>query len=232
MDEHLGGYVAGGRGDEATWFPDLWRWAVDEFDVKSVLDIGCGEGHAVKFFRDELNCHVLGLDGVPQDDPDIWEHDFTLDHPHLPAIYDLVWCCEVVEHIEERFLSNLAQAFQTGRVVMMTHAEPGQQGHHHVNCRDAEYWKGFFAGIGFTYRDDLTRMARLQAAINPSPYNHFTRSGMVFTSTADSSPMKTTMAMQAGFPVGFCKNFSPHAPHVWNAKQGIPTQGLWCPGQP
>jgi cyclopropane fatty-acyl-phospholipid synthase-like methyltransferase len=177
---HLGGYVAGG--DEATWFPELWRWAVNELGVRSVLDIGCGEGHALRYFR-ELGCNVTGVDGVPQDDSDIVMHDYTWgSHPLFSGRndFDLVWSCEFLEHLEERHLPSVVPDFQSAKFVMMTHAFPGQAGHHHVNCRDPEYWKGFFAGIGFTYRDDLTRLARLQAAVNESPWNHFVRSGMVF----------------------------------------------------
>lgn len=177
-DTHLGGYVSGPIGDEATYYPDLWRWAVDELSIKSVLDIGCGEGHALRFFRD-LGCKVVGLDGIPQDDPDILRHDFT-EGPALRRSIDLVWCCEFVEHISERFLPNLVSSFRSGRFIFLTHAFPGQDGHHHVNCRPPEYWKGFFAGIGYTFRPGLTALARIQAAINLSPYNHFIRSGLVF----------------------------------------------------
>jgi len=31
----------------------------------------------------------------------------------------------------------------------MTHALPGQPGHHHVNCMPIEYWCGVMEAIGF-----------------------------------------------------------------------------------
>ncbi len=73
---HLGGYVRASRkpapsglridhGDPATWSPKLWRWAVDRLKLESVLDIGCGEGHCARFFRD-LGCDVMGIDGSKQ----------------------------------------------------------------------------------------------------------------------------------------------------------------------
>src|SRR5688572_33082149 len=56
-DGHLGGYIRGG--DPGTWCPHLWSWVVEQFGIKSVLDVGCGEGHSTRFFRD-LGCDVLG----------------------------------------------------------------------------------------------------------------------------------------------------------------------------
>ena len=58
-DGHLGGYVRGG--DPGTWCPNLWNWAVDAFDVQSVLDVGCGEAHSTRFFH-QLGCEALGVE--------------------------------------------------------------------------------------------------------------------------------------------------------------------------
>jgi SAM-dependent methyltransferase len=177
---HLGGYVAGPIGDAATFYPELWTWAVKELGVRSVLDIGCGEGHALRFFAAELGCFVEGVDGVPQENPFIREHDFTTGPYNIRRQFDLVWSCEAVEHIEERFLRNLVPSFQSGKYVFMTHAFPGQAGHHHVNCQPPDYWRGFFATIGYEYRPGLTNLCRELASANPSPWNHFVRSGMCF----------------------------------------------------
>jgi SAM-dependent methyltransferase len=177
---HLGGYVPGG--DDATWYPDLWRYLVKKLDIKSVLDIGCGDGQALKFFRDELGCRATGLDGLPQEDPHIHVHDFTKGNiRHMKLLYhDLVWCCEFVEHIPEEHVAKFLTAFQFGGYVAMTHAEPGQPGHHHVNCKSSQYWIGALAAAGFEFDDILTKCARIAASANPSPWNHFKRSGLVF----------------------------------------------------
>ena len=47
---HLGGYIVGG--DDATYYPHLWDWLVSARGVKSVVDVGCGEGHAARYFAD------------------------------------------------------------------------------------------------------------------------------------------------------------------------------------
>ncbi len=184
-DEHLGGYIRGG--DPSTYFPHLWTWLCKGDDhspsprVRSVLDIGCGEGHSLRFFRD-LGCEVLGVDGIAQSDPDIEQHDFAKGawYPPRDKKFDLVWCCEFLEHVEEKYATNYSTALQAGRIILATHAFPGQGGHHHVNLRNQEYWEGFFAAIGFQLDDELTFRARSYASKDLSPWNHFLRGGMAF----------------------------------------------------
>ncbi len=177
--EHLGGYVEGG--DPATWFPDLWTWLILQ-GVTSMLDVGCGEGHALNYFRSH-GCTVIGVEGIEQPDPDIVQHDFT-DGPWRPdANVDLVWCCEFVEHVEERYLPNFLRAFTAAPLVLMTHGEPGQGGYHHVNCRTADYWIGALAAIDYEIDVMLTQTTRALARFNPSPWNHYARSGLAFRRT-------------------------------------------------
>ncbi len=176
-DRHLGGYVIGG--DPATWYPDLWTWLVNELGVRTVLDVGCGEGHAIDFFVG-LGCSAFGIDGVAQPHDSIIPHDYTQGAYELGGDFDLVWCCEFVEHIDEVCVENFLETFKSGRTVLMTHAEPGQAGFHHVNCRTSEYWKAQLDGAGFDYDPLLTIATRRQAAKNPHEANYFLRSGMAF----------------------------------------------------
>lgn len=173
----LGGYLIGG--DDATLYPALWDWLVDEFKPGSVLDIGCGEGFALDHFR-ERGCQVLGYDGIAQPDFDTLEWDFTEGAPEKVGTFDLVWCCEFVEHVEERFMPNFLETFTWAKIVVMTHGMPGQLGHHHVNNQPPSYWKGALAAIGFRFERELTTEARKVAALNQHPSNHFVRSGLVF----------------------------------------------------
>jgi SAM-dependent methyltransferase len=176
-DGHLGGYIPGG--DKATSFPELWSWLVAEQGVQSVLDVGCGEGHALDYFAG-LGIHARGIDGIAQDRQDFIHHDFTWSPAPVYMGFDLVWCCEVVEHVEERYLPNLLKAFELGDLVLMTHAWPGQPGWHHVNCRQEDYWVGALAARGYQLDPVLTGAARREAAANGTPLNHFTRSGLAF----------------------------------------------------
>ena len=157
----------------------LWAWLKRTLDLHSVLDVGCGEGHSTKYWR-SLGCEVLGIEGSPFAVRDsvipeaVRVHDFTTGPFKASRSYDAVWCCEVVEHIEEQFVSNLLDTFAAGRVIVMTHAVPGQAGHHHVNCRPSGYWVRLFEQRGYHLDYRLTRQARNLA------HSYFCKTGMVF----------------------------------------------------
>jgi SAM-dependent methyltransferase len=183
-DGHLGGYVRGG--DPGTWCPNLWQWLVATFEIRSVLDVGCGEGQSTRFFRD-LGCEVIGVDGCRQAIADsvIPEcsvlHDFC-EGPFIPSRpVDLVWSCEFVEHVEERFLDNLLRTFASARkAVAMTHAFPGQRGHHHVNCQKSAYWIRHLERSGLVCHVASAQRARTVSLADHPRINHFARSGLLF----------------------------------------------------
>jgi len=160
---HLGGYIEGG--DPYTFCSLLWKQLIRDFQVKSVLDIGCAEGHAMQWFA-EHGCEVRGVEGcntairnnlMPQF---VDQHDFVTGPWTGPPV-DLVWCCEVLEHVKEQYLPNLMAAMN-GRVAAVTAAPPGQGGYHHVNLQAPRYWIAKFAEIGFKYDDLATRRYRTQ----------------------------------------------------------------------
>jgi hypothetical protein len=184
---HLGGYIIGG--DDATFYPHLWRWLVEEQGIRSVLDVGCGEGHAIDFFA-ELGCHVLGIEGVPQENERILQHDYTQRPYSIPGwTADLAWSCEFVEHVEERHVPNFLPSFASAKLVLMTHAAPGQAGYHHVNCQPEAYWRGAMAAIGYVLDDELTQRTRLLAGMNRNPHNHYARSGLAFRTSGRREKM-------------------------------------------
>jgi len=162
---------------------------VDEQKVESVLDVGCGDGVAVDFFAG-LGAHVLGIDGVAQENDRIIQHDFTVGpvdwaaYPGWDEGVDLVWSCEFVEHVEEEYVPNFLESFRLGRLVLMTHADVGQPGYHHVNCRPAEYWIEALATIGYELASGITDLTRAIARANSAPSNHYARSGLAFRRAA------------------------------------------------
>jgi hypothetical protein len=175
---HLGGNLAGG--DPDTTFPDMWDWLVDVWEVKSVIDIGCGDGSSSLAHFLSRGVVATGIDGVPHTSDAIVTHDFTFG-PYYPLReYDLAWSAEFVEHVQERYIPNFMWAFRTSRYALITHAEPGSPGWHHVNCRSADYWIGVFAAVGFEFDEVLTAQTRALASCNTRPFNHYRRSGLAF----------------------------------------------------
>lgn len=179
---HLGGYIPGG--DPATQFPDLWKWMIDVHECRMILDVGAGDGTALRTMKD-LGATVIGIDGVPQDDPLIITHDYEtgpiMNFEGSSAGFDMIWCCEFVEHIEQRYVPNFLATFgSSNRFILMTHGEPGQPGHHHVNNQPADYWKGALAAIGFEFDEQLTALSRGFASANLDQWNHYRRAGLAF----------------------------------------------------
>ncbi len=169
------------HGDPATWYPQMWRWMVAELGARTLLDVGCGEGHCARFFRD-AGCEVLAVDGSPQAKRDsvVPEshivHDFVRG-PFVPRrTFDVVWSCEFVEHVEERFADHFLATFASSRkYVFMTYAAPGQPGWHHVNCQPEEYWVEALARCGFLLDRALSQQARRMAG-----HGHFGNRGLAF----------------------------------------------------
>ncbi len=175
---HLGGNYLGG--DPLTFTPELWKWLVERLKIRSVLDVGCGTGEALREFA-ALGCSVVGLEGLDENVKacapyPVIVHDLT-EGPFRLSPVDLVWASELVEHVEEQYVPNLLGTFKSGKYVAITHAEPGEDGYHHVNCQPAEYWIERFKEAGFSYLPELTQEARDQV---PDASMHFKRSGLIF----------------------------------------------------
>ena len=172
---HLGGDIK--DGDPKTWCPKLWDTLIPP--GSRVLDIGCGEGQALEYMRREIEwCYAIGIDGIPRSAPGILRHDYTTgpyyaSHEYEP--FDVIWSCEFLEHLEERFLPNVLETFKRGRRLLVTAAAPDQPGHHHVNCRAKEYWKGVFAAIGYHFNSDLTA-----ESLDWAPGTWWEENGMIF----------------------------------------------------
>lgn len=191
-DGHLGGYVAGG--DPGTWCPTLWDWAIRQFGIRSMLDVGCGEGHSARYFQ-QAGCEVLGVEGCTaaienSAIPDrVAHHDFT-HGPFAPSQpFDLVWSCEFLEHVEHQYVPNIMATFaRAAKAILLTHAFPNQTaGHHHVNCRPSAYWITRIEALGFACSVQLSIAARSQTLHDYPSINHFARSGLVFVRTGPTA---------------------------------------------
>lgn len=173
---HLGGNIKGG--DPRTFEPVLWDCLLVMFDVESVLDVGCGEGHALDYFKSKGIGRIVGVEGLRENVDNVRHEchhiDLTSGSYVSEEMFDLVWCCELVEHVDERFVGNVVETLANGRVVAMTHAIPGQSGHHHVNCKNDEYWIDLMRGAGYGLSRKETAYCRTLSK------HYFNKSGLIF----------------------------------------------------
>lgn len=161
---HLGGAYPGGDGN--TFMPDVYGWLTVQYELKTILDVGSGYGHTLKWFGDTL-VGGTGIDG--------WEdaikgsvfggelilHDFTKGPAPLDGrSWDMGVSFEFLEHVDIQYSPNYMDAFKKCRHVCTTHAAPGQHGHHHVSCFPDEFWVELFTSNGFEYDSDTTALLR------------------------------------------------------------------------
>jgi len=186
---HVGGFII--QKDPATYTPKLWKYICEKFNIKKVLDVGCGMGHAINEFNNYCE-DVVGIDGskyVVENSPlkeQIFYHDFSVGTLETENKYDLCWSCEFVEHVEEKYRDNFLEVFSYAKYLAITYAEPGQPGHHHVNCQPKEYWIENLKRYGFEYDEETTEELRnvaYQDAVEINPQykdNHFNLRGLFF----------------------------------------------------
>lgn len=149
LPDHLGGHMNKTHTDRG-----VLLYLKQKYNIKSMLDIGCGPGQMVQIANDR-GIDAWGVDGdfTIQYHPDIKKkvtiHDFTTG-PYIPEQnFDLCWTVEFLEHVEEKYIPNYMAAIQKCNYVVCTAAPPGHAGHHHVNCQPQDYWYDKFEEYGF-----------------------------------------------------------------------------------
>jgi cyclopropane fatty-acyl-phospholipid synthase-like methyltransferase len=165
LPSHLGGHKNKTHLDYG-----VLQYLMETFNIKSMLDIGCGPGGMVSLGR-EKGIDAYGIDGDysinrPGVESYISIHDYELGPIDLNLTVDLIWSVEFVEHVWEKFQDNYMKDFQRGKFVLMTFAPPGKPGHHHVNCQTAEYWINVFKEYGFKYDANTTKIVRSTSTMN------------------------------------------------------------------
>jgi len=167
-ESHLGGYwnVKNLWGDPGTWGPEIWNKIIKDYNIESVADIGCGLGYSTRYFA-KKGLHAVGVEGGLNAINDsvfeglLLKNDYT-ESSVFPedTEYDLIWCCEFVEHVEEQYSDNFLNDFKVAKFIAMTFAEPGQSGYHHVNCQPQEYWIEKVEALGFKFNKEYTEELR------------------------------------------------------------------------
>lgn len=183
LEEHLGGFYT--TPDTCSQTPKMFKYLVETLNIESVLDVGCGMGYEMQEFM-KYCPEVVGIDGSPyalQNSPvkdKIFAHDYTIGELETEDRYDLCWSCEFVEHVEEQYRDNFLSTFAFCKYVAMTHAVPGQGGHHHVNCQPKEYWIEHMKRYGFEYDEEFTETLKEIARTEGEHSPHFASNGLFF----------------------------------------------------
>ncbi len=156
LPEHLGGHLNKTHIDEGAL-----EFICSHFDIATMLDIGCGTGGMLDVAH-ERGIHSVGIDGdytLPRR-RNVHIHDFThgpfITYENNDIEFDLGWSVEFLEHVEAKHVPAIMHAFQRCKHLIVTAAPPGYTGHHHVNCRNLDYWEGAFNASGFWYDAETT----------------------------------------------------------------------------
>jgi len=175
LPSHLGGHLNKTHNDRG-----VLTFLVNQYNIKTFLDIGCGPGGMVELAQ-MRGLDAVGVDGDwtverPQD-VRVMIHDYTVGPTQWTREFDLGWSVEFLEHVEEKYQDNYMQDFARCKYVVATAAPPNYPGHHHVNCREQEYWHDVFNKYGLEYDHDVTMKIR-EVSTMQKPFMQ--RTGMFF----------------------------------------------------
>lgn len=139
---------------------------IKEFQPKYVLDVGCGSGQWLDEYR-KHSVKTKGVEGsvnaweiMSEETKEVvtqWDLRDPLPSDNQDYNIDFVQSFEVAEHIEENyanvFIYNITK--DDPDVILLTAAPPGQNGHHHENCQEKEYWMKKMKNKGYIFNVEL-----------------------------------------------------------------------------
>src|SRR5262249_43878340 len=124
--------------------------------VRSVVDVGCGDGNWSAAFHELGVQEILGIDGeyvrkevlqIPVE----WFQPTDLSKPfRLNRSFDLAICLEVAEHLPpEGALAFVESLTASAPAVLFSAAIPYQGGDNHINERWQDEWVSLFKQRGY-----------------------------------------------------------------------------------
>ena len=147
IPDHLGGHL----GFTAMLIP-TFQYIVDKYNIKSMLDIGCGPAGMVEY-ANHKGIYSIGIDGDFGLDKKeyVLVHDFTTGKINLDKKFDLIYSTEFFEHVDAIHMDNFLCLFKNAKYAFVSAAPPGQGGHHHVNEQTKDFWIDKLKEYGLKY---------------------------------------------------------------------------------
>lgn len=176
---HLGGFDEYGKD---TISPAVWKHMAEKYNIRTVLDVGCGRGWSTLWFllHDiDAVCVEGSKDAIKQTvipklarDDAIVEHDYTLGPWWPDETVDAVWAADFVQQVSLPYQANYIASFRRAALIFVT--VPRKMGWHYVEIHTMDWWKRRFEMHGFSYDKQLTESIRQIAAMQngknaPSP---------------------------------------------------------------
>ncbi len=170
------------------WAENFSDIILNAFNPKSVIDFGCGTGDLLYPFE-KKGIEVLGIDGssANRNHCKINKDNFLLfdirDIYKSKKKYDLCFCLEVAEHIEEKHSNSLIDSLtQSSSSIVFTAAPPWQLGVHHVNLKPYSWWVKKFEAVNFIFDKSLTENLKQKMKKIPGIQNWYIKNLLVFRS--------------------------------------------------
>jgi len=155
------------------WEIALAKFFTERYNVKSMLDIGCGVG---SYLEGHIRAGVDRISGVEYNYKSAIAHIPSILQPHirygdatkplsdLGDKFDCVWSVEVAEHImpegTDQFIENLVN--NTNKYILLTAAPPGQRGTGHINLRPKDFWIDAIKAKGFNYLESEVEVLKTE----------------------------------------------------------------------
>ncbi len=179
-NSHLGGNIKGG--DPWCRSPELWDYLIEKYKVKSLLDVGSGDGSTTKYFMDKgIEC--LGIEGL-QENVDaslcpVVHLDLTKGKYKSEKMFDMTYSMETGEHIPKEHIDNFIETLCNSRIIALSCAQPSQLGHNHVTLKHSCFWINLLEAKGYKFLAEDTTIAR-----NIDKTSYFRTSGLIFQKIA------------------------------------------------
>lgn len=133
-----------------------------DMQIRSVLDVGCGQGAWLSVWRDLGVEAVTEIDGNYVDrtrllfpEQSFKSHNLATEF-NLERSFDLVQSLEVAEHLPASSASGFINSLvRHGDLILFSAAPKGQGGDNHLNEQSYDYWRALFARVGYVAIDCL-----------------------------------------------------------------------------